>query len=256
LEPPERVALVELEQAPMPRLPGEVLAQAVPAPQPPAPGGADPKPPEKVTPPPLKKVEYPKKIDNKDLAWWLLEAQKNVDPQLRQNALNVIPNFGPDARKPSLNTLVSIVSNETDPGVRMAAITLLSIMGYEDKAEEQKAISAIRGVLASSQPGTLIRAYCLKSITAFGPLAASPNTIVIIRNCMTDPSWETRLTAITAMGSIGMPMPDDPRDKKATRTRRRLNPRSRPERGAPAIRFNTIRKARTSTPSRRSSNSD
>jgi len=188
-----------------------VVAQAPKPAEPPTPTT----PATPVTP---KKVEYPKAIDGKDLQWWLNEARKNSDPQVRQNALNVIPAFGPDARKPSIKPLVEIVmSTEKDPGVRMAAITLLSVMGYEQRADEKLAIAAILSSLTNAPPGTLLRAYCVKSIGSFGPDAASTlGAIENLRKCLFDPSWETRLAATTALGSVGIAPYDDPRDKKVT----------------------------------------
>jgi HEAT repeat protein len=217
------LAPAKVEVAPPPHEVGAQLPPALPDltgkpadpkpadPKQPDPKTGEPKTPDMGTPPTPKKIEYPKEIDGKDLLKWLEIAEKDPDPQVRQSALNMIPIFGPAACKPAIRPLLRMINADKDPGVRMAAITLLTVNGYEDRGDELEVIAAILSKLAQAQPGTIMRAYCLKSLTTFGPRAATPLVIAQVRACLLDPSWETRLTAVTALGSIGAPPFEDKR---------------------------------------------
>jgi hypothetical protein len=81
-----------------------------------------------------------------------------ADPQSREIAIKVLPSFGPTARKPALKPLIAVVDYDPDPGVRQAAVTVISNMGYEEDAKDKgtlmakAAVGSIQSRLAKTAP--------------------------------------------------------------------------------------------------------
>lgn len=213
------------------------IAQAAPAPQPvPAPSSAPiPAPiPQPPTPDPTpaptqlpgataeaktpKPIEFPKQIDGRDINAWLREIAYNnliaaqPDPQSREIAIKVLPSFGPTARRPALKPLIAVVDYDSDPGVRQAAITVISNMGYEEDTKDKgtlmakAAVGSIQSRLAKTAPGSAERLTCVRSLASFGSDAAT--SAKSLRDICRDPSYETRIAIANALGRIGM-APDD-----------------------------------------------
>jgi HEAT repeat protein len=229
---PPPVPVVQAVPAPVPQPPAPVPQPPAPVPQPPAPV---PQPPP-TTPPqpeptplpnatpeskaPAKPIEYPKQIDGKTLEMWINEIRYNptnlqpatLDPQSREIAIKVLPSFGPSARKPALKPLIAVVDYDPDPGVRQAAVTVISNMGYEEDAKEKgtlmakDAVKSIQSRLAKTAPGSAERLTCVRSLASFGSDAAG--SAKSLRDICRDPSYETRIAIANALGRVGM-APDD-----------------------------------------------
>ena len=175
------------------------------------------KPPEPETPKPvplkpaepplreLKKVTYPSFVDGKPLADWIKQMNHitQPDPQQREFALKTLPQFGPDARKPSIGPITEMIYKDPDPGVRIVAITIISNMGYDIRDQIKPSVSALRTCIAMTGSGSIVRLYCVRSLMSFGTEAAS--AIPEIKQAGFDSSWETRFAAATALGRIGSP---------------------------------------------------
>jgi len=225
--PPVLVAQSTPVPVPVPQ-PTPVPQPPAPVPQPPSP---TPPPPTQPEPTPLpnatpesksstKPVEYPKQIDGKDLATWIKEISYNssnlqpttIDPQSREIAIKVLPNFGPTARRPALKPLIAVVDYDPDPGVRQAAVTVISNMGYEEDAKEKgtlmakDAVRSIQSRLAKTAPGSAERLTCVRSLASFGSDAAG--SAKSLRDICRDPSYETRVAIANALGRVGM-APDE-----------------------------------------------
>jgi HEAT repeat protein len=190
-----------------------------PAAQPPAaqPPATDPANPANPTAKP-KEPEYPKEINNKNLDHYLKEAQERFqkDPQVRETAIRTIPLFGPSARKPSVKIITDVISSDSDPGVKVAAITIISSMGFDVRNEVRPSIQTLRNVLRLST-NSIVRMYCVRSLSSFGPDAV--DAVPELRTAAGDPSWETRLAVAEALGSVGAPpKPDADPNVQAAKT--------------------------------------
>ena len=169
-----------------------------------------PKPtdPSKTEDPPKepKKYVYPTSIDGKDLNAWIkqLNPVAQPDPQQREAALRTLPQFGPEARKPSIMPVTNMIyADGEDPGVRIAAITIITNIGYETREQIKPVVAALRTCLAKTGNGSIVRLHCLRSLMSFGPEAVA--AIPEIRAVGNDASWETRQAVATALGRVGAP---------------------------------------------------
>lgn len=225
--------------------PGTIGGQPLPGtPQPPKP--TDPPPPKPTDPPPgpppnptdpptqtpkpEKPPTYPERIGGKTLKEWLKELEYTgggpvqKDDQVRETAVKVIPGFGPDARKPSVEPLINAVRSDPDPGVQVAAITVVSNMGFDMREQVKPVIAALQQRLANSTSGNIVRMYCVRSLASFGPDAAA--SIPYFKQACLDPSWETRreiaialsLVGATPVDGKGMPKKDAGPNEKAIET--------------------------------------
>jgi HEAT repeat protein len=152
-----------------------------------------------------KEPTYPTEVNGRDLNWYLKETSFKVqpDPQQRESAVRTIPAFGPSARRPAIDPVTNAIYDDPDPGVKIAAITIISNMGFDLRSEVKKSITAITTALNKSGPGDALRMYSVRSISSFGPDAVG--AVKNLRSISNDPSWETRLAIAEALGSIGAP---------------------------------------------------
>ena len=210
-----------------------VLPPAIPNPPNPAP----PVGPEPVNVPPAdpnEKPKFPKFIAGRELAEWTKEALAHKDPQFREAAIRVLPLFGPDAREPIIGPLCEIIrTKETDPSIRVAAIRIVSNLGFDFRIDDNKAtpdekkkmaklraasrevIGALMNVMADTLPGSTLRLYCVQSLATFGADAhkavgsltnPSPGTLRVMA---TDFSWATRHAVAQTLGAVGVPPEKD-----------------------------------------------
>lgn len=188
-----------------------VLADPLPlpgatTPPPPPPAGTPPaNPPTGAKPP---EPRYPDEINAKKLDWYLgqMSFRTQRDPQLRESAVRTLPLFGPAACKPSIKPLIAVIEGDPDPGVRIAAITMISSMGFEHRNEVKPAVETLRRIIGQTGRGSALRAYCVRSIESFGPdAAAAVPELRAISTAEAEPSWETRMAVAEALGYIGAP---------------------------------------------------
>ena len=167
-----------------------------PAPMPDKAKESDPKTADKP-----EKFEWPSRIDNKTLEDWIkdLDPRVNRDPTLREVAVKIIPGFGPAAQKavPALTQSI----RDPDPGVRIAAMVVLTGMSLEDELEVRRVSEAMAFVIAKTPKGSAERLHAARSLTALGPAAHWAIGSVI--RLTDDPWWETRQAAAGALGRIG-----------------------------------------------------
>lgn len=181
---------------------------ATPADPPPT-GTLQPDPAKPTTPP---EPKYPEKIGGKDLKGWLKELEYpsgpvQKDDQIRETAVKVIPGFGPSARKPAVKPLIDAIRADPDPGVQIAAITVVSNMGFEMREEVRPVIQVLIQRLANSSNGNIVRMYCVRSLASFGPDAVG--AVQRMRDVSGDQSWETRREVAIALSMIGATPVDD-----------------------------------------------
>ncbi len=192
-------------------------------PQPPKP--TDPPPPVKPadppptgtqpeTPKPTAPLEpkYPERVGGKDLDGWLKELAYTAagpiqkDDQVRETAVKIIPSFGPSARKPAVKPLIEAIRVDPDPGVQVAAITVVSSMGFDMREEVRPVMGVLIARMRASATGSVVKMYCVRSLASFGPDAVS--CIGIFQESCLDPSWETRREIAIALSLVGAPPTD------------------------------------------------
>jgi hypothetical protein len=191
-------------QPPMPGVQPPPAAEPPPA-TPPKPEDPPATPPTETTKP--AKVEYPTSVGGKNLEGWLAElvytsgGPVQKDDQMRETAVKMIPSFGPDARKPSVGRLIDAIRADPDPGVQIAAITVVSNMGFDMRDEVRPVLAVLQQRLANSVSGNIVRMYCVRSLASFGPDAVG--AVPHLKNVCIDPSWETRREVAIALSLIG-----------------------------------------------------
>jgi HEAT repeat protein len=196
--------------APMPETPSVPSSVPEPAPVPPKP--VEPKPavppgePEKPKEP-EKPFEWPKDVNGKNLQEWI-EELRNPDPSLREVAVRVLPAFGPEARKAASRKVMTMIADDPDPGVRMAAMTTAGLLGHESKDDIRPMVVALRNAIGKTVNGSAIRLFATRALATYGHEAA--DAIPVLSKIYIDPWWETRQAVAQALGIIGSPQYDDP----------------------------------------------
>lgn len=187
-------------------------------PQPPKP--ADPQPPAKPadppptgtqpeTPKPTAPAEpkYPESVAGRDLKGWLKELEYTAagpiqkDDQVRETAVKMIPSFGPSARKPAIKPIIEAIRVDPDPGVQVAAITVVSNMGFDMREDVRPVMAVLIARMKAAPTGSIVKMYCVRSLASFGPDAVSCID-VFTQSCL-DPSWETRREIAIALSMVG-----------------------------------------------------
>ena len=202
---------------PAPPAPMTGTVPVVPQPEPPKPA-VPPTTPEPPTTTP-KKPEYPEFIGGRDLKSWLKELEYTgggpvqKDDQMREAAVKVIPDFGPASRKLSVRPLIEAIRADPDPGVQVAAITVVSNMGFDMREEVKPVIAVLQNKLNAAAGGNIVKMYCVRSLASFGSDAAS--SIPYFKQSCLDPSWETRREIAIALSMVGGSPPEKDGKPKA-----------------------------------------
>jgi HEAT repeat protein len=160
----------------------------------PAPGGAA------QLPDLTKPIVYPKVVGGRDLREWVKDLS-DKDPAVREMAIKVVPNFGPDAVPVATRALVAR-ANDEDTGVRVNAIIALGAIGARTREEAKPIVDALKLTISNSGPGSVVRVHAARSLANYGILAndAIGTLIGIAKDSA---SWETRRTVAMALGRVG-----------------------------------------------------
>ncbi|MFO0934888.1 MAG: HEAT repeat domain-containing protein [Gemmataceae bacterium] len=162
------------------------------------------------------KPQYPNQIGGKSHGEWIKELGESKDAAVRENAVKVLPLFGPSARDTSIRPLVKAAREDIDPGVRVNAILSLGMVGANSKEEARVIIEALRISILNSPPGGIVRLHATRAIAYYGgnfPDQAN-DAIGTLRDIAKDISWETRKTVAFALGRIGGPTKEKPKETK------------------------------------------
>lgn len=199
--------------APLPRPAGEPLAAE---PEPPT-SAQEPKtepkeppakePPAKEPPKDPKSKDYvwPKDVNGRNVAEWAGDLDSK-DASIRESAVKAIPLFGPDGRKACGKRLIRLV-NDADPGVRIAAVSAMSLMGFETQADIRDAVTAMRQALNNTAPGSVLRLYVARALATYGTDALV--AMADLSSIAKDPWWETRQAVANTLGRLGAPQYDE-----------------------------------------------
>jgi hypothetical protein len=178
-----------------------------------------PKPAEPAKPAePVKeeKFEWPKDVGGKPVEYWLKEmsidpnsdAPFQTDAQLRETAVRNLVYFGPDVRDKVVKPLIATITKDPDPGVQVAAITIISNMGFDFRAKTKPVLVVLKNRLKDPMTPSVVKMYCLRSLASFGSDAREVTDVISSIKMLTkNPSWETRREVAISLGIIGSPEP-------------------------------------------------
>ncbi len=182
-------------------------------------------PPKPAEPVKEEKFEYPKDVGGKPVEHWLkvmsIDADSSLplepDAQLRETAVRNLVYFGPEVRDKVVKPLINTITKDPDPGVQVAAITIISNMGFDFRAKTKPVIIVLKNRLLNPETPSIVKMYCVRSLASFGSDARGvPGVIEAVgqRQQTKNPSWETRREVAIALGIIGSPeapkTPSDP----------------------------------------------
>lgn len=128
---------------------------------------------------------------------------------MREMAVKALPAFGPTARGPSLKPLLTQLSIEKDPGVRMNIILILGAIGADKPEEAKPIVDALNVIIGRASPGSPVRLHATRALAPYG--AAAAIAIPTLINIVEDPAWETRQAVAYTLARAGRapdPKPD------------------------------------------------
>ena len=145
--------------------------------------------------------KWPTQVGGKGVLDWLKDATENPDPALRQFALRLLPDFGPDATKKCSRKLLIRMSRETDPGVKFTVFSTVAALGLDD-SELHDGIVLLANIVDNGAAGGLSRLHAVKSLTMFGSKAEGAIPQLTGKACL-DPAYETRRSIAEALARVG-----------------------------------------------------
>lgn len=138
-------------------------------------------------------------VGGKSLEQWIKDLN-NLDPQIRESAVQTIVQFGKDAREavPSIITKM----NDPDAGVATSAIIALRTIGIDPKdAKDMKA--AITTLTTKLDSGTTLgRMQSALALGDIGPEAKGAVKTLAEKTIKDNYSWELRKAAAFALGRV------------------------------------------------------
>jgi hypothetical protein len=154
----------------------------------------------------LPEPKWPTEIGKKDLKAWLKDVT-SPDPAVREAAIRTLPNFGPDVRKEAGKLLLARLAfpsdgGERDPGVRVALMNAVAVLGFDNPADETEALRLLGLTVDSGADGGLARLTAVQAIAAFGSKAERQIERVAGRS-LGDSAYATRQSIARTLGAIG-----------------------------------------------------
>ncbi|MCE9530784.1 MAG: HEAT repeat domain-containing protein [Planctomycetes bacterium] len=151
------------------------------------------------------KFEWPREILGKNLDFWVRSMRESKDASTRDQAIRIIPLFGPDSRKAASANLLYALTKDPDINVRLTAIATVPLIGF-DGAELEAGLTALTNMIKpGSGAANHTRYEVTQALGNCGPIAkrAIPT---LVTNTIIDPtSWQNRKAAAEALGKLGQP---------------------------------------------------
>jgi len=154
------------------------------------------------------KIDWPKRFQGKTLETWVREMHESPDASTRDQAIRVIPLFGPDCRKAASANLVAAIATDPDMNVRLTAIASVPSIGF-DKEHLDAGLDAMVYILnpANGMPNHM-RFETAMALGNSGRIAKRALPTLINYTCVEARSWENRKAGAYALG--GLALPDSP----------------------------------------------
>jgi HEAT repeat protein len=153
------------------------------------------------------KIEWPKSLGGKSLSEWAHLMHDSKDASTREQAIRILPAFGPDARKAASANLLVAIQKEPDMNVRVAAIQTVPLLGFDGPDEMKKGINALITAInpANGHPSH-VRHEALMALGNCGPFARDAIPVIINFPLKDTTAWHNRKAAVYALGRVGVPM--------------------------------------------------
>jgi HEAT repeat protein len=139
------------------------------------------------------------------------------DPAIREIALKTLPNFGPavreattpDGKTPIGKALLARMDPalERDPGVRLAAYTAASLIGFKDEKDVKEATRLLAVTVDAGPPGSQVRLQAIQTLGTLGPKAEFVVEKVATERVASsefEPSYEIRRSLAATLAQIGL----------------------------------------------------
>ena len=176
----------------------------------------DKKDPDKKEPTKPPEIKWPTDINGKGLEATVKDLVEDHDPTVREMAARTLPAFGPPAQMTAVSKkLVKRMTEEKDPGVRIAVFTAVGQIQFENVADNKEAVRILALTVDTGAPGGLSRLHAIQTITQFGPKGEGAITS-LTGVALNDPAYETRRTIANALGRIGFNETTGPNMKALT----------------------------------------
>jgi hypothetical protein len=183
-----------------------------------------------------KKPEWPKLVMGKDLEFWVKEMRESKDASTRDQAIRMLPQFGPDARKVAGPSLLYAMTKDRDINVKLTAISHVPVLGFDD-ANMTPGLNALVAMLDPSnlQPNHT-KYEAVMALANCGPFARQRTPVVaalVKYACRDASSWQLRKAAAFALGRLGQPMPtpekkDAPPPKEIEKDKSKIKGKPKP----------------------------
>ena len=147
------------------------------------------------------KIDWPKRIQGKTLETWVREMHESPDASTRDQAIRVIPLFGPDCRKAASASLVSAIGTDPDLNVRLTAIANVPNIGF-DKEYMDAGLDAMVFILNPANGMSNHMRFETAMALSRGPIAKRALPTLINYTCVEAKSWENRKAGAFALGRI------------------------------------------------------
>jgi len=164
--------------------------------------------PKNVPKDPRDEIKWPKEVLGKTLDQWIREMRESSDASTRDQAIRMLPMFGPDSRRASVN-LVNAIAADKDINVRLTAINTVPLIGF-DEANTDPGLNALVNILKpGSGAANHTRFEATNSLAACGPIAKRAIPTLIDFTSVDITSWQNRKAAVAALGRLGVPTTAD-----------------------------------------------
>ena len=151
------------------------------------------------------KIDWPKRIQGKTLELWVKEMHESPDASTRDQALRIIPLFGPDCRKAASANLVAAISTDPDLNVRLTAIASVPAIGF-DKEHLDVGLDTLVYILNPANGMTNHMRYeTAMALGNSGQIAKRALPTLINFTCVEAKSWENRKAGAFALGRLAQP---------------------------------------------------
>lgn len=167
--------------------------------------------------PPKDEIKWPKEIQGKSLELWVRTMRESKDASTRDQAIRIIPFFGPASRQAVGRNLIDVIKTDPDLNVSLTAVATIPLIGFDDQYVDE-GISVLLGVLRSPTAANHTKFETTMAIGSCGPIFKRAIPTIVEVTLIDQKSWQNRKAAATALGSLGQPTTkDDGPDPQAIR---------------------------------------
>jgi HEAT repeat protein len=159
---------------------------------------------------PEKKYEFPTEINGKKREQWVKD-MRSPDPSVREEAIRLLPAFGPEVRKLASQNLLHALTLDPDYSVRLAALQMIPVVGLESQGEVDAALRAIVDLFRSNQLHTRFEA--MNALAQCGSMAKGAIPSIVDTALKDRTNWQMRKASCLALSKIAFDEKNGPETK-------------------------------------------